>query len=444
MNPFSAESEQSKFSARASLRIGFAGVTVLLIGLVGWSVSSSISGAIVASGEVKVTIRDRVVEHLDGGTVAEILVADGEVVSHGQILIRLDSAKLKREEGLLEIMYLNALARKSVLDAVLQDSEKITWDPLLEAQRESIPDFDQVISNEENLFQMRREKHLSQIAQLEERIEQTAAEVAGRDQESQSLQHHRQLILKEIENRKRLVDRQLLAVDDLAKLEYTQLDLASRDGRAIAEGARSRGLIAELEFQILQTTSQFQQISKDEALRIQARIAELEKGLNDVRANLRTTDVRAPVSGKIFDMKVFTPREVVKPGEIILRIVPQEPKFVVIAKVEPNFIDQTFKGQQATLLFSAFSSQTTPSFNGKVVRVAPDIVDDERTGASWYEIEVAVESPIGEDSVVKSVDDLELLPGMPVEVQIKTGDRTILSYLFKPMKDFFGRSLRED
>ena len=164
--------------------------------------------------------------------------------------------------------------------------------------------------------------------------------------------------------------------------------------------------------------------------------------------------MRAPVSGKVFGMQVFAPQEVVRPGERILQIVPEDAGFVVLAQLKPNDVDQVYPGQAAVLRFSAFPARETPEFDGHVVRVSADVVRDDRTGLSWYEVELTLDSPAktagtddrGEEgkNERRLFGDLVVTPGMPVEAHIRTAERSVISYLAKPVSDFFYRSLREE
>ena len=163
-------------------------------------------------------------------------------------------------------------------------------------------------------------------------------------------------------------------------------------------------------------------------------------------------EVRAPVAGQVFGLTVFAPQEVVRPGEPILQIMPDDAGLVVMAQLNPIDVDQVYPGQDAVLRFSAFPARDTPEFAGHVARISPDAVRDDATGLSWYEVELAVAGPLGSGTAKTdgvpapnpATGHLELTPGMPVEVHIRTGERTVMSYLVKPVTDFFYRSMREE
>ncbi len=259
-------------------------------------------------------------------------------------------------------------------------------------------------------------------------------------------------IARELVAQKSLFEKGLTQLSRLLALERAAKNLEGQSGAVGARIARARGGIAELEVEILQIDARRIEEAEQQARDVSAKENQVKERLASVRGRLGRMEVRAPVAGEVFGMTVFAPREVVRPGEPILRIVPADASLVAVARLNPIDVDQVYPGQPALLRFSAFPARETPEFEGRVVRVSADAVRDERAGVSWYEVELAMEEPSGAGErrgggakpVSRRFDGLEIAPGMPVEAHIRTGERTVIGYLVKPVTDFFQRALREE
>ena len=295
-----------------------------------------------------------------------------------------------------------------------------------------------------------------EAAQLRERIGQAREEIAGLEAQAASLQEQVGLVDRELEAQRTLFEKQLTRLDRLLAVERAAEDLKGRMGSVTASIARTRGRIAEHEIQILQIEAGHIEQAEAQARDVQAQENEVEERLASVRTSLERMEVRAPVAGEVFGLTVFAPQEVVRPGEPILQIMPDNAGLVVMAQLNPIDVDQVYPGQEAKLRFSAFPARVTPEFDGHVVRVSPDAVRDTESGASWYEVELALDGPPGPGGEIgagetgspagvnRLAEDLALTPGMPVEAHIRTSERSVMSYLVKPVTDFFYRSMREE
>lgn len=437
-------------SARRALMLGFGGTVVLLGGAVGWSVLASVSGAVIATGRVAVETRNQVVEHIDGGTVREILVRDGDRVARDDVLLRFADAQLRSEEAILAARYVELAARRSRLEAEFRGAGAIAWNRELAAIAAADPAVREILDGQERLFRAREAAVAGEVAQLRERIGQARKEIAGLEARAVALREQSALIARELEAQRKLFKQGLTQLARLLALERAAAGLEGQSGTTAAEIARVRGRIAEYEILILQIRSRRIEEAEEQARDAGAKENEVKERLASVRARLDGMEVRAPVSGEVFGMTVFAPDEVVRPGEPIMQIVPDDAKLVVMARVNPIDVDQVWPGQPAVLRFSAFPARETPEFEGRVVRVSADAVRDEETGLSWYEVELAMDAPVrrggpaGADDAPASDGALPVTPGMPVEVHIRTAERSVISYLVKPATDFFQRSLREE
>ena len=452
-----ARTGAGRFSAGRALVLGFGGATVLVGGLLGWSVFASIAGAIIAPGLVEVESGNRAVEHIDGGTVSEILVRDGDRVRRDDVLLRFSDGALRSEESLLEAQYAELAARRNRLEAEFQDAEVIGWDEELAAMAATEPRVRDILEGQKRLFEAREAARAGEVARLRERIGQSREEIAGLQAQAASLDEQAALTDRELTAQRALFDKGLTRLDRLMAIERAAENLKGRMGSITASVARARGKIAELEIQILQIDARRVEEAEEQARDVQAKENQVLERLASVRGSLGRMEVRAPVAGEVFGLAVLAPQEVVRPGEPILQIVPEDAGLVVMARLNPIDVDQVYPGQEAVLRFSAFPARETPEFDGHVVRVSPDAVHDAETGVSWYEVELALGEPEGAGAVAgaayaaeeapgatRLAGHLVLTPGMPVEAHIRTGERSVMSYLVKPVTDFFYRSLREE
>ena len=443
-----------KFSADRALFLGFGGTAVLVGGVLGWSMLTSVSGAVIATGWVAAETRNRIVEHIDGGTVREIMVREGDRVSRDAVLLRFADGLLRSEEAILLTEYAELAARRNRLEAEFRGADAIEWDRRLAAMAAGSPTVKDILDGQERLFRARVAAHEGEAARLRERVGQARNEIAGLEAQAAAFQEQSTLIARELEAHRSMFEKGLSRLSQLLALERAAKSLEGRSGETAARIAQVRGRIAELEIQILQIDARRIKEAEEQARDVSARENQVKERLASVRERLGRMEVRAPVAGEVFGMTVFAPQEVVRPGEPILHIVPDDAKLVVTARVRPIDVDQIYSGQPALLRFSAFPARETPEFDGRVVRVSADAVRDERSGLSWYEVELALDRPDEAAGAGSHAGDaprsarlfggLPVMPGMPVEVYVRTEERTVVSYLVKPLSDFFRQSLREE
>ena len=372
------------FPARHALVLGFGGVAVLLGGLLGWSVFASISGAVIVSGRVAVETRNQVVENIDGGTVSEILVRDGDSVAQGDVLLRFSDALLRAEEALLTAQYAELAAQRGRLEAEFRNASTIVWDSELVALSTTDRNVREILDGQTRLFQARAAARTGEAAQLRERIGQAHEQIAGLEAQAVSVDHQTELIARELTMRRTLFERGLAGSIDVLTFEREATRLDGQAGATASAIARVQGEIAEIEIQLLQIGVRQREEAEAQARAVQARENQVRERLASLHDRLGNRQVRAPVAGEVLDMTVFAVGEVVRPGDPILRIVPKETGLVVIAQVDPIHVDQVYEGQEAVLRFSAFPARETPEFDGYVVRVSADAVRDVESGLSWY------------------------------------------------------------
>jgi HlyD family secretion protein len=432
------ELKGARRSIRLHLIIGLAVVIVLAGGFGGWASTVQISGALIAPGSVVVDSNVKKVQHPTGGVVGEVRVRDGDLVKAGDIVVRLDDTVTKASLAIV-VKTLNGLyARAARLEAEQRGDSKLTFPPQL-TERVSDPDVQNVMVSETKLFEVRVYGRTGQKAQLRERVLQLNEEIGGLSAQEKAKDQEIALIEKELVGVRSLFEQRLVQLTRLTTLERDAARLNGERAQYIASRAQAKGKITETELQIIQVDKDMvSEVSKD-LRETNDKIGEFVERKVTAEDQLRRVDIRAPQDGMVLQSTVHTVGGVITAGDAMMMIVPQADDLSVEAKVDPKDIDKLQIGQKTLMRFSAFNQRTTPELNGLVTRVSADVTTDQRTGQSYYTIRVSL--PPAE--VARLGDKNKLIPGMPVEAFVQTGDRTMLSYLIKPLNDQLMRSFRE-
>jgi HlyD family secretion protein len=432
------EVKGAKRSIRLHLIVGLAVVIVLAGGFGGWASTVQISGALIAPGAVVVDSNVKKVQHPTGGVVGEVRVRDGDLVKAGDIVVRLDDTVTKASLAIV-VKTLNGLyARAARLEAEQRGDSKLTFPPQL-TERASDPDVQNVMVSESKLFDVRVTGRTGQKAQLRERVSQLNEEIGGLSAQEQAKDKEIALIEKELVGVRQLYDQHLVQLTRLTTLERDAARLNGERAQYIAQRAQAKGKITETELQIIQVDKDMvSEVSKD-LRETNDKIGEFVERKVTAEDQLRRVDIRAPQDGMVLQNNVHTVGGVITAGDAMMMIVPQADDLSVEAKVDPKDIDKLQIGQKTLMRLSAFNQRTTPELNGLVTRVSADVTTDQRTGQSYYTIRVSLPPT----EVARLGDNNKLIPGMPVEAFVQTGDRTMMSYLIKPLHDQLMRSFRE-
>ncbi len=430
---------ETSWPARRPLMIGLIALVVLVGGFGSWSVLSSISGAVVATGRIEVDRNRQVVQHLDGGIVAEILVDEGDTVTEGTTLIRLDANELASQLVIVEGQLFELMARRGRLEAERDEAAEVAFDPELLKTAESQPEVADLVDGQRRLFQARRDTTAREIEQLEKRRAQIQEQIRGIQAQQKSMNVQLDLIGEELGNQQSLLDRGLAQAATVLNLRRTQASLDGQLGELVAAEAQAEGRITEIDIEILKlgTGQREEAITRLRDLRYQE--LELAETRRSLQQRLARLDITAPVSGVVYGLQVQTPRSVIRPADPVLYLVPQDRPLVIAAQVAPTDIDQLFTGQEVTLRFSALDQRSTPELFGRVTQVSADAFEDQGSGISYYRAEIELNP--GEQGRLPA--GAVLIPGMPVESYIRTADRSPLAYLVKPLADYFNKAFRE-
>jgi HlyD family secretion protein len=424
-------------SIRLHLIIGLAIVVVLAGGLGGWASTAQISGALIAPGSVVVESNVKKVQHPTGGVVGEVRAHDGDIVKAGDVVVRLDDTVTKASLAIVTKTLDGLWARAARLEAEQRGLDKIVF-PRMLLDRIDDSDVKNVVASESKLFDVRVNGRVGQKAQLRERVTQLNEEIAGLTAQETAKDKEIALVEKELVGVRDLYEKHLVQMSRLTTLERDAARLNGERAQYIASRAQAKGKITETELQIIQVDKDMvSEVSKD-LRETNDKIGEFVERKVTAEDQLRRVDIRAPQDGMVLQSTVHTVGGVITAGDAIMMIVPQADDLQVEAKVNPQDIDKLQIGQKTLLRLSAFNQRTTPELNGFVTRVSPDVTTEQRTGQSYYTIRVSM--PPQE---VARLGDAKLIPGMPVEAFVQTGDRTMMSYLIKPLSDQLMRTFRE-
>jgi HlyD family secretion protein len=427
-------------SSRSIRRHVVAGAIVVILltgGVGGWAGTQEISGALIAQGSIVVDSNVKKVQHPTGGIVGELNVRDGDRVKLGDVVVRLDDTVTRAglaivTKGLNELM-----ARKARLESERDGTEKVGFPPDLTSRRGD-PDVEKVIASESKLFELRHTARTGQKAQLRQRIGQLEEEIRGVTAQQNAKTKEIALIERELTGVQDLYKKNLVQLNRLTQLEREATRLDGERAQLIATAAQVKGKISELELQIIQIDQDLSSEVAKEMREIDGKIGEFVERKVTAEDQLNRIDIRAPQDGTVFQSAVHTVGGVIAAGDAIMLVVPDADKLTAEAKVNPQDIDQLQVGQKALLRFSAFNQRTTPEIHGTVTRISADIATDQRSGMSYYTVRITLPG----DEVAK-LGEVRLVPGMPVEAFVQTGERTVISYLVKPLFDQLTRAFRE-
>lgn len=416
-------------------RVGMIIIAVVFGGFGLWSLLAPLDSAALAPGTVTVEAHRKAVQHLEGGIVRDILVRDGGLVEEGEPLLRLDDTQPRAELGIVMGQYFNAKALDDRLASERDGLDEPRFsDELLEADD---PRAGEAMKNQIEIFRARRSDRLGEISVLEQRIGQLESQIEGLGSLVAAKEDVVSLLDEEIADLTELLSDGFADKQRLRELQRSRAATLGEiaDHRASIAGAEVR--IGETRLEILQLNKRFITEVVDQLAEAQAKVFDLTERRGALEDRVTRTVLRAPVSGVVLGMNTHTIGGVIKPGDTLLEIVPGVRELVIDARIQPQDIDRVSIGAEADVRFSAFKN--TYTIVGELTRVSADALYDEQNRVSYYSARVK----ISEEELAR-LDGLQLLPGMPAEVFINTGERTLFQYLVTPASNMFARSLIEE
>jgi len=426
-----------RWSAVGPLVLGFLTLLLLIGGIGAWSVLTTLTGAIIAPGQVEVSRNRQVVEHIDGGVVAEILVAEGDRVAAGDVLLRLDGSPLRSELTIVENQLHEVRARRARLEAERDEATVVTFpDDLLQVAARS-PDVAEMVEGQAGLFDAHRETLAHGVEERRKRIEQIGSQIEGIRAQQVALETQVRLLGTDLEAQRNLLAKGLAQAPRVTAIERELAEAQGRLGELAAAQAEAAGRITEIEIEIQGLATELRESAEAELRDVAARELELSERQRALAERIGRLDIRAPAAGVVFGLKVTTPQSVIRPADPLLFIVPQDRPLLAAVRLPATDVDDVRVGQETRLVFSSLPSRTTPEVVGHVTLVSADALTDESTGMRYFRTEILID-PEGLQAL-----DQTVVPGMPVDAFIRTADRTPLSYLVKPFTDYFRNAFRE-
>jgi HlyD family secretion protein len=430
--------DDSSWGVRPFLFTGFLTVAILVLGLGGWAVLAQISGAVVAPGQVEVEGNRQVVQHPNGGVIEEILARDGDVVEAGQVLIRFDGRELRSELAIVEGQFYEVTARVNRLAAERDGLASVAFDDELAGRAAANPGVATLMAGEQLQFEVRAASLAKEIEQLRERQTQIGRQVTGLEAQRAAARTQAELVGQEISAQETLLSQGLTQTTRVLTPQRELARLQGAEGEIEASIAENQARLAEIEIEILRLQTSRREEAVAELRDLEFRYIELRERRAALKEQIARLELRAPVAGVVYGSTADTLRAVVRAADPILYIVPQDIPLIVRARVPSIHIDEVRTDQRATLRFSALDMRNTPELDGHVIAVSADAFQDEQTGERYYRADIRPDAQafeiLGEGAVI---------PGMPVEAFIRTGDRSPLSYLAKPLAEYFNRAFRE-
>lgn len=435
-----AQNDLARFADdRPIRRLGYLIVILVFVFFGGWSLLAPLGSAALAPGSVTVEGYRKTVQHLEGGIVKAIHVRDGDTISKGQVLIELDDTSSRAQLETLRGQLFSALAREARLIAERDGKSTVIYPATL--TKAADPRAHEDMRVQDQSFAVRKRSRAGEIEILKEQRQQLLAKIEGIKAQRTSRSSLSNSLNKELLDFRAMLKEGYIEKQKVNELERRLAESEGDRGDFAANIATAQTQISEIELKILQIDKEFQREVIEELSKVQSELSELNEKTQWLDDTVTRTLIKAPESGMVLGLTVHTLGAVIPPGGHLLDIVPQQEKLIIEAQVSPIDIDRVHTGQSCEIRFSAFKSAKTPKVSGRLITLSADRLTDEQNKISYYLARVEVDKA-GLEELRKR--GLILLPGMPAEVLINTGDRTFFEYLVQPLSNIFARSLIED
>ena len=408
------------------------GIAVLLFSFV------SINGAVVAQGTVTVEGSAKTVQHLDGGIVRKILVRDGDQVREGDVLVQLDDTQMRATLGVARGRALDALTQQLRLEAERDTRETFLMPAALakDADAQTLRMFEA----QHALFVARRTGRQGEQSVLRERLVQLKNDLDGMDQQLQSRQRELDYVNRELSGVLPLYEKGFVNQARVSPLQRDQARLQGDVGRLKTDVEKAKGAMVEAKLKLEQGGKDFNSQVADDLRKALSQFTEANETLAGLEDKLARTEIRAPRSGRINALSVTTEGGVIAPGGAIAQIIPEDEKLIIEVKIQPGDIDKVRGGLNAAVKFPAFNAKATPRLEGIVTTVSPaTLADRDQQNKPYYQVQVELPP----EELARLGREHRLIPGMPAEVYIETRERSMLSYVVKPIADIIGRLGRD-
>ena len=418
-------------------------IAIFTLVFVGWGTTAPISGGAIASGRISPEGSRRTVQHLEGGIIDSLQVSDGDRVAAGDTMIVLRETQARASFQVLLNQQLLFEAQRARLRSEQAGRSTVEFSDRLNRAAAESAEIEEMLDTQRELFMRRTELHANRQRVYRQRIAQLEAEITGLREQITSQNERLRLIREEIADTRSLYERGLAPRPRLLALQREEASIGEQRAANRAAIARAEQSIGESEVTLLAADAQRLDQVSTELNEVQAQLAEVNERLLASEDVLDRTVIRAPISGTVVNLRLKTEGGVVRPGEPVLDIVPEDEALIISARLSPVDVDLVSIGQTATVNLSALPQQSLPRIEGEVIGLSADALTDEQSGESYFNVRVRVD--IAEiDRLSRQLgQDLALTPGMPADVLIVTGERTLIDYLFEPLRESMRSALRE-
>jgi HlyD family secretion protein len=409
-----------------------------ILGLGTWSAFAPLESAVIAPGIVEAESSRKTIQHLEGGIIKEILVADGDVVRTGQILIKLDGTKNRAEFQSLQGQFWDTMAREARLQAEQQGHAQISFPSELETAQERDPSVAPILAGQQSIIEARRQVFQSQAAVIREKMLQVEKEIEGLKAQESATGKRAGIVREEVATVTILVDKGYERRPRLLSLEREMADIDGRRGDITAQISRAAQVISESQETLLKLENDRQSEIAQSLRDTQNQIFQLRERIQAAKDQLSRTEVRAPEDGVVTDLRIHTPGGVIGPGAPLMDLVPRHDRLIVTARVRPEDIDVVHPGLTADVHLTAYNERRVPRLKGAITHVSADRLLDKRTDQPYYTAKIRLQ-----EKQVAELDGVQIIPGMTTQVFIKTGRSTVALYALRPLLDSFGSAFRE-
>lgn len=426
--------------ARAFSRIGWIVVLLGFGGFLLWALLAPLDKGVPLSGTVATESNRQAVQHQAGGTVQELLVRDGDVVKKGQVLVRMNPIVAKSNLEVTESQYLSAIANVARLTAERDGAKTIKFPEFME-QRRSEPRIAELMSGQNQLLISRQSSLQNELGGIDASIEGLKMQITGLQESRDSKKEQVNFLKEQLGGMRDLAKDGYVARNRLLDLERTYAQLGGAISEDIGNIGRSQRQVIELTMRRAQRMQDYQKDVRSQISDYQREADAQGARLQAHRFELSNVEVKSPADGTVVGLAVFTNGGVVPAGFKLMDIVPSDAPLIVDGQLATNLVDKVHPGLPVELIFSAFNANKTPHINGEVTHISADRSLDERTGLPYYKVHVKV-TPEGQKKI--AAHKMDIRSGMPVELFVKTGERTMMSYLLKPIMDRAHSALSEE
>lgn len=430
-------------STRGAIFYGIAVIAVFVSVFGIWGIAAPISGAVVSTGYFVASGQNKIMQHLEGGVIAGILVSEGDLVRKGQEIITLDQTAAAAELRRLDLRAARLAAMEARLDAEIAGASRISFPETLRAEAQADPDIAEIIAAQTETFEARRRHVESEISTLSAGIDGLNERIRGAQAQRAAIERQIAIIAEELEGKEKLLNDGFVRLPEVLALRRAQAGLDGEVGRLVGDMGDSRERIARINEQILSVRNAAAKVAVEQSQEVEAELKDVRERRRAAADMVERSAIIAPEDGIIVKMRYHTPGGVIEAGSPVAEIVPLDADLVIQARVRPQDIDSVRLGQSASVRLTALNKRTTPMVEGHVTYVSADALPAELGREASGQDGFVARIRLDPRSLAK-VSDFAPTPGMPAEVYIKTRERSFAEYLLQPVKDSMARAFRED